>query len=43
MMPEHVKNLRDFDVNLNKVEKPELDESQLKEINTNIFLVTFII
>ncbi|PAD67132.1 hypothetical protein CHH83_20605 [Bacillus sp. 7586-K] len=36
MMPEHVKNLRDFDISLNKVEKPELDEGQLEEINSII-------
>ncbi|PAD69957.1 hypothetical protein CHH83_06005 [Bacillus sp. 7586-K] len=36
MMPEHVKNLGDFDLSLNKVEKPELDDTQLEEVNTII-------
>ncbi|MFS0882541.1 YolD-like family protein [Metabacillus niabensis] len=36
MMPEHVKSLKDFDLGLNKVQKPELDDNQLEEINTII-------
>ncbi|WP_299090315.1 YolD-like family protein [uncultured Metabacillus sp.] len=36
MLPEHVKLLREYEKNLDKIKKPILDELQLEEINNTI-------
>lgn len=37
MLPEHVKLLREYNENLNKVEKPILDEQKYEEFNEVIY------